>query len=179
MSYLNGGWARWRGLPVTGARFVDLSHLSFEWFFFFGRHLLVRDLHVGICGQCNPAERETIAGEPRYQVSLLRPWGIECAGDEPAQEMGSPKNPRCNTGGGRRIWFDLTSYIKNVTKSRTQKTGKLSTSLRGINWPQLRRAPNSRVWSIEKDNRQTLNWVILTKTFSRNRFRRFRTELRL
>jgi hypothetical protein len=30
MSYLNGGWARWRGLPVTGARFVDLSHLSFE-----------------------------------------------------------------------------------------------------------------------------------------------------
>ena len=40
-------------------------------------------------GQCNPAERETIAGEPRYQISLPEPCGIECAGDDPAQETGS------------------------------------------------------------------------------------------
>ena len=27
----------------------------------------------GICGQCNPAERETIAGEPCYQILLPEP----------------------------------------------------------------------------------------------------------
>ncbi len=47
----------------------------------------------GICGQCNPAERETIAGEPRYQILLPEPWAIKCACDDPAQEMGSHYSP--------------------------------------------------------------------------------------
>ncbi len=63
-----------------------------------------------ICWQCNPTERDTIVGEPHYQILLPEPWAIECAGDDPAQETRSHYNPRCNIGGGSRILFDLTSY---------------------------------------------------------------------
>jgi hypothetical protein len=38
----------------------------------------------GICGQYNPAERETIEVKPHYQTLLPRPWGKECTGDDPA-----------------------------------------------------------------------------------------------
>jgi hypothetical protein len=67
-------------------------------FFRFPKDIEIEKLAIprrrnGICGQCNPAERETIAGEPQISLSLPEPWAIECAGDDPAQETGSHYSP--------------------------------------------------------------------------------------
>ena len=59
----------------------------------------------GLCGQYNPAERETITIKPNYQILLPRPRGVKFMGDDPAKGAGSQFNPPCNIGGGIRLHF--------------------------------------------------------------------------